>query len=264
MANQSFDRLFDQHVPSAIRESEKSDFNDGIFLNLGHRVIDEFWMENKSNFVRHSTHKLDLERIFDSKNLNVLATETLPMLLKAFMAAEVELRIEPRMTIEQRKKLGTIFRQIGEGFISRNWHGHARFCFSRGAQLFGDLRLYRFEDDCWYHEAKAAMSQVDGWGRAKAWPLYLFAGFGYRPYRLLYFCLLTVAMFVFVYATLEPAWSFFQCVSVSSMNYLTALGYGDIKETTSLTQLVVILQGFLSLILNSTLFALLVRRWFRS
>lgn len=264
MAIPTLDRLFEQHVPSAIRESEKSDFVDGVFLNFGHRVIDEFWMENKSNFVRHSTHKLNLENSFDNKCLNSLSTERLPTLLKAFMAAEVELRIEPRMTIEQRKKLGTIFRQIGEGFIPHNWHGHARFCFSRGAQLFGDLRLHRLEDDCWYHEAKAAMSQSDGWGYVKAWPLFLFAGFGYRPYRLLYFCLLTVMMFAFVYVALEPAWPFFQCVSISSMNYLTAVGYGDIKEAKHLTQSVVMLQGFLSLVLNSTLFALLVRRWFRS
>lgn len=264
MANLSLDRLFEQHVPSAIRESEKGDFVDGIFLNLGHRVIDEFWMENKSSFVRHSSHKLDLETVFDIRSQNWLPAEILPTLLKAFMAAEVELRIEPRMTIEQRKKLGTIFCQIGERFRSRNWQGHARFCFSRGAQLFGDLRLYRLEDDCWYNEAKAAMSQLDGISRLKAWSLYLFAGFGYRPYRLLYFCLLTVVIFALAYAALEPTWPLFQCVAVSSMNYLTALGYGDIKEATRVTQSVVVLQGFLSLVLNSTLFALLVRRWFRS
>lgn len=264
MANLSLNKLFEQHVPSAIRESQNSDFADGVFLNIGHRVIDEFWMDNKSNFVRHSTHKLDLDEIFDNKTLNSLSTEKLPMLLKAFMASEIELRVEPRMTIEQRKKLGTIFRQIGEGFISHHWYSHARFCFSRGAHLFGDLRLSRFEDDCWYSEAKAAMSQSDGWGRVKAWPLFVFAGFGYRPYRLLYFCLLTVVIFALTYSTLEPAWPLLQCISVSSMNYLTALGYGDIREGTYLTQGVVILQGFISLVLNTTLFALLVRRWFRS
>lgn len=263
MGNPSLDRLFEQHVPNAVRESEKSDFVDGIYLNIGHRVIDEFWMENKSNFVRHSAHRLDLEKYFDTKCLSLLAEETLPIVLKAFMAAEIELRIEPRMTIEQRKKLGTIYRQIGEGFTSHKWHSHARFCFSRGAQLFGDLRLYKLEDECWYYEAKAAMSQSGGWGRVKSWPLYLFAGFGYRPYRLLYLCLITVVIFALAYDALEPSWSLFQCVFVSSMNYLTALGYGDIKEARQATQSVVILQGFLSLVLNSTLFALLVRRWFR-
>jgi hypothetical protein len=264
MTNPSLDRLFDQHIPSEIRETKESDFVDGIFLNLGHRVIDEFWMENKSNFVRHSTHKLELERVLDANSMNLLSAQNLGILLKVFMAAEIELRIEPRMTLEQRMKLGTVFHQLGYGFMSHKWHSHARFCFSRGAHLFGDLRLYRLEDDCWYQEAKAAMYQSDRCGRVKAWPLYLFTGFGYRPYRLLYLCLLTVVIFALTYAVLEPTWPFFQCVAISSMNYLTALGYGDIKEATHLTQSVVMLQGFLSLVINSTLFALLVRKWFRS
>jgi hypothetical protein len=263
MANPSLDRLFEKHIPSALREADHSDFVDEVFLNLAHRIIDEFWTENKSNFFRHSTHKLELERTFETNSKTGRSDKDLSRLLKALLAAEVEIRIEPQMTIEQRKKLGAMFQQIAIGFLLCKWHGHAKFCFSRGAQLFGDLRLYKLEDECWYHEKHAAMTQATGWARWKALPLYLFAGFGYRPYRLLYFSVSTVAFFSLIYALLQPSWSLFQCITISSMNYLMALGYGDIRDTAPLTQTIVILQGFLSLVLNSTLFALLVRKWFR-
>lgn len=256
--------MFNRHVPSAIRESEQSDFDDSVLLNMGHRVIDEFWLEHKSDFVRYSAHKLNLESEIDILSLENLPASHLRTLLKSFMAAEIELRIEPRMTIEQRSKLGALFRNIGDGFLVLRWLAHARFCFSRGAQLFGDLRLHRHEDECWYREGKAALAQTTGWPRAKAISLYIFAGFGYQPYRLLYCCGLTVVLFTLIYTQLEPRWTLFQCFSVSSMNYLSALGYGDVRDSLPSTQLAVILQGFFSLVLNSTLFALLVRRWFRS
>lgn len=101
-------------------------------------------------------------------------------------------------------------------------------------------------------------------GRAKCWLLYAFAGFGYRPYRLLFSCLIFVAVFSAVYAALEPRWTPLQCVAISGMSHIAAVGYGDVREAAQSTQFVVIAQGFVSIVLNSTLFALLVRRWFRS
>ena len=37
-----------------------------------------------------------------------------------------------------------------------------------------------------------------------------------------------------------------------------------VSQTSSLTQSMIVVQGFVSLVLNSTRFALLVRRWFRA
>ncbi len=262
--NPSLDALFARHVPSVLRDAQSATFEDDVFLNLAHRVIDEFWMDRRAEFVRHSTHKLDLDRVIDVQRVAVDEGWDTDFLLRAFLAAEIELRIEPRMTIEQRRKLGVLFRDIGNGFLADRWFAHARFCFSRAAQLFGDLRSRKLEDECWYRESLATMLQSRGWIRAKLVPLYLVAGFGYRPYRMLYVGAFTVVVAALVLQLLQPTWSPFQCFAISSMNYLAALGYGDVKDASQATQVVVIAQGFLSLVLNATLFALLVRRWFRT
>lgn len=143
MANPSLDTLFKKHVPSVIRESSKADFDDEVFLNLGHRVIDEYWMESRTSFCRHSTHRLDLERTADAHQVSEPTQCSTTQLLNLFMASEIEGRIEPGMTIEQRRKLAKIYRDLGLGFRKHEWMGHARYCFSQAAQYFGDLRLFR-------------------------------------------------------------------------------------------------------------------------
>ena len=254
----SLDLLFNRHVPNAVEKLTLDLSTEMGYLNIAHRLIDEFWMDNQSHFVRHSTQGLTLLKDFDDGDRSP------EVILKGFMAAELERRIEPAMTIEQRERLGNVYQCLGDSFLSIRWRAHARFSFSRAAHLFGDLRLHQREDDCWYREAKVAMIQSKGSALIRAYPLYLFAGFGYRPYRLLYFCFITVVAFSAIYMYISPSWTPFECISVSSMNYLSALGYSDVSDSTTLVQSLVIIQGFCSLVLNSTLFALLVRKWFRS
>lgn len=262
MRQSLLETLYRQHIPGAIRESKNSDFSEAGFLNLAYRLIDEFWQEYETQFVRHSTHTLYLEE--DSDTVAATDTGSVDALLKTFIAAEIELRIEPGMTIEQKKKISILLLSLGKGFLSCKWTEHAKACFSNAAQLFNELRLYGLADDCRYYESKAIMHQKTGFEQARLWLSYCFAGFGFRPYRLLYCCVLSVALFVLVYMFTEPSWSFFESLTVSSMNYLTTLGFGDLKEVSPLTRAVAIAQGFISLVLNATLFALLVRKWFRS
>src|SRR5690606_19066046 len=182
----------------------------------------------------------------------------------AFLAAEVELRIQPGMTMDQQEKLARVFRGIGKDFATKVWPAHARACLTRAAHLFAQVRMFREEDATWYQEGRAALVEARGMRRFGLWASYVFAGFGYRPYRLLYWCLGSIFAFVPLYAWLEPGWSWRTSMVVSGMNYLAMLGLGDIGASAFRTQLLAIVQGSVSLVLNATLFALLVRRWFRS
>lgn len=112
--------LYRQHIPGAIRESKNPDFSEAGFLNLAYRLIDEFWREHGAQFIRHSTHTLYLEEGSDTA-VDTIDTGSVEALLKTFIAAEIELRIEPGMTIEQKKKISILLLSLGKGFLSCKW-----------------------------------------------------------------------------------------------------------------------------------------------
>ena len=119
-------------------------------------------------------------------------------------------------------------------------------------------------DECLYYESAAELRRKLGLDRLWGTILYLAAGFGYRPYRLLGGGVFTVVVFAFVFGRVEPTWPPFESLLFSGMNYLAMIGYEDIEETSALTRMLILMQAFISLVLNSTLVALLARKWFRS
>jgi len=260
----SLEKLFAAHIPTVLRERFGKGFDDGSILSLAHRAIDEYWHRCGSTYVRSGSHRLELQRDLDGYLESGATEESFGNVHKAFLTAEVELRIQPGMTLDQQEKLARVFRRIGTEFASRECYAHARACFTRAAHLFAQVRMFREEDATWYEEGRAELSEASGVRRIGLCSSFLFAGFGYRPYRLLYWCLGSILAFVPLYAWFEPNWSWRTSLVVSGMNYLAMLGLGDIGTAAYRTQLLAIAQGSVSLVLNATLFALLVRRWFRS
>lgn len=254
--------MFSRHVPGALREEGDARFDDQVQLNISHILIDEFWSEFSTNFVRDGAHRLFFEDFIESGRGH--ASNSSEALLKRFLACEMELRVESRMTIQQSRKLAGAYFEIGSGFYGRQWWAHARFCFSRSAGLMAELRDFRRADDCWYWEMLSETKLCGTYLRIVRFPSWLLAGFGYRPYRLLYSAFASIFFFAAVFWVLRPGTLFFENLMFSGMNYLAAVGFGDVASWALLARAVVLLQGIVSLVLNATLFALLVRRWFRA
>ena len=260
--------LYGRYIPNAIDMCERDGkaFDDSTMLDSFRPTFGKFWKERQSEFVRHQAFELVLEKSIDyGKSVDLCGRQTIEELLKVFVAAEIEVRIPSEMTREQKLRMARLLRSIGRKFLSvKQWPSHAAHCLSRAAELFDQLKSPREMDECLYYESAAELRRKFGLDRLWGTILYLAAGFGYRPYRLLGGGVFTVVVFAIVFCHAEPTWPPFESLLFSGMNYLAMIGYEDIEETSALTKMLMLTQAFISLVLNSTLVALLARKWFRS
>ena len=262
-----YDILYGRYIPNALEMCKRDGkaFDDLMMLDSFRVTFDKFWRDYQSKFIRHRAFGLLLENSVDfNQSVDLGERQKTEDLLKMFSAAEIELRITSEMTQEQKLRLATILHSAGCKFLSKKqWPSHAGHCLSRAADLFDQLKNHREMDDCLYYESTANLRRKGGldwfWGII----LYLAAGFGYRPYRLLGAGVSTVMVFAFLFWHIEPTWIFWDCLLFSGMNYLAMIGYGDIEKASALTKILIWIQGFISLVLNSTFVALLARKWFR-
>lgn len=256
--------LFAKHIPSVLREWKHSDFSDSQYLNVGLRLIDEFWDQSQCNFVRHSAYRLNLEDVITFDASGHIAFADPEHLLQALLSSEIELRIRPEMTLEQSSKLAGIYECLAVKFAQLTWFEHSRFCFKRAAQLFGSLMQYAREDECWYGWSCSSLKMAKGLSRLKLLASYLISGFGYRPFRLFGLSACLMIGFAIVEKFLAVDITSEQALLLSAMSGLTAVGFGDVKDFRPTLSLIMVVHGFISLIVNSAFFALLVRKWFRA
>lgn len=256
-------RLFDRVVPSIVREHAMPDFDEANSLDLALRRTEEFCADPDVSTLRRSTFRLALD---DAVALYRADQAPGPDgTLRAFFAAVVELRLHPEMTSEQRRRLAELFVEAGRSFDAMRWPSYASRSFREAGDLYALLRLFGPADECRYQDERTRMRAAPLRARWRTLPLYWSAGFGYRPYRLLYVAGASVLLWALAYRGLDPAGRAVERPLVfSAMNYLAAVGYGDVRAASLNVQELVVAQGVFSLVLNSTLFALLVRRWFRT
>jgi hypothetical protein len=154
---------------------------------------------------------------------------------------------------------------VSHGRALGRWPTFASQRFQRAGDLYVGLRLYATADECRYQDERVRVRSRPVREQWRSLPLYWAAGFGYRPYRLLYVAAVSVVLCAVAYGAFDPAArSVRQPLVFSAMNYLAAVGYGDVGAAPLAVQVLTVVQGVFSLVLNSTLFALLVRRWFRT
>ena len=263
-----YEELYGKYIPNAIDMCQRDGgaFDDSTMLDAFRPTFARYWQERRTEFVRHQAFELLLERTVEfAKVIDLKETQAIEDLLRAFLAAEIELRIPSEMTREQRLRLTTLLYSVGRKFFAtKQWHAHAAHCLSLAAQLFGDLKMHHEVDVCLYYEHASELRRKRGIERLWGTLLYFIAGFGYRPYRMLGAGVVLVLSFAAIFRGTEPDWSGLDCLLFSGMNYFTMIGRGDVEAASALTRVLVLAEVFVALVMNSTFVALLARKWFRS
>jgi hypothetical protein len=94
------------------------------------------------------------------------------------------------------------------------------------------------------------------------WSNLLF-GFGFRPYRVLWAVLVIIVLFGAAYWRLAATHDANAALFMSGYAYFGMLGKGDLVGESAAFRVLTVFESFLSVVVNSTLVALLAKRWFR-
>lgn len=242
------------------------DFDEDFFLDKSIVSIEGIWAEAGSGVSRNSISGLemgDLGQPSDFEEDHKLGGEAfLESILRIFFACEVERRILPELKKAQERKLADRFYRLGESFRTLGLYRFSSHCYQAAADSFSEIGEYLKSDSSLYELGRNKLFTDRGLAYLKDAFFFFSAGFGYRPYRLLmssFMAVMGFALYYYYYLRL----SFFGAVLFSAMNYLAAVGYIDIGAYPDNIKSVIIAQAFMSMVLNATLFALLVRKWFR-
>ncbi|MFE3191429.1 hypothetical protein ACFXHA_20630 [Nocardia sp. NPDC059240] len=185
------------------------------------------------------------------------------VLLAALIAAEVEFRGPLRLSRTQNRLLAEVYERLGPPLVQAGLPAHAVLAYRRAGSLYRIDEDPDAEDRCGLAQARARrLAQPVSWKRIGGWIPDLICGYGYRPFRMLWF--VAVQLLVFVVAVLlrsdqPPAVTVFQVL----MNYLNPLGVGDTENLLVGGRAIFVIESYLGAVTMSVFFALLVRRWFR-
>ncbi|MFB8276224.1 hypothetical protein [Nocardia colli] len=182
--------------------------------------------------------------------------------LLALFAAEVEYRGPLKLSRTQSRRLAEVYEQIG-GTLAQDLPGHAALAFRRAWSLYRQDGDTDAEDRCGLSLVRARRwGQPIRWRRCVGYFSDLVCGYGYRPYRMLLWIFLQVALSIAVVRSLSTA-STLSIVYDCAMNYLNPLGPADTAGLEGTDQLVFVVEAYAGVLSTSVFFALLVRRWFR-
>lgn len=181
-------------------------------------------------------------------------------LLAALMAAEVEFRGPLRLTQAQNGRLAAILERIGTACGKEGLPLHAALAFERAAGIYLLLSDNAGRDRCLYARARFRQKATRA-GLAKAllsvsWTL---SGYGYKPYRLLFWVAIELVVFSIGVALTVPG-SLWHGIYLSFTNYLDPQGSEQLAGS---AQVLLVTESYVSAVSLSVFFALLVHRWFR-
>ncbi|UGT40577.1 hypothetical protein LTV02_31975 [Nocardia yamanashiensis] len=192
-----------------------------------------------------------------------LRSETLEPLLAALLAAEVEFRGPLRLSRTQTSQLAEIYERLGGRLASVGLPGHAALAFQRAKYLYRVDEDRRAEDRCGLALARArrraTASMVRRFGHLAT---DLLCGYGYRPFRLLWWIALQVlacAVAVLLVSDLAMGTVLQQVL----INYLNPLGPRETADLSGPVRWLYLIESYVGALTSAVFFALLVRRWFR-
>ncbi|WP_162958298.1 hypothetical protein [Nocardia yunnanensis] len=188
---------------------------------------------------------------------------TVNKLLAALIAAEVEFRGPLRLSRTQNRLLAEAYERLGPPLVQAGLPAHAALAYRRAASLYRLDEDTDAEDRCGLALAQAKRrAQPARWKRVGGLVPDLVCGYGYRPFRMLWFVALQLVVFlgaVLLRADQPIAVTVFQVL----MNYLNPLGVGDTLNLRVGGRAIFVVESYLGAVTMSVFFALLVRRWFR-
>ena len=181
-------------------------------------------------------------------------------LIRSFLATETERRGQFRLSRTQNGRLADHYNAVGEEFLDLGMPGHAAMAFQSAADLYLPLQ----------QKSKRERSLLN-WRRAQhqARPKNLLrlgeavydavCGYGYRPFRMLGWMAVTLAVFsvaVWLCGSAGYARSLHGCL----INFLNPLSFGDLDGAFSGTsQVLLIVESYFGSISMAIFFAFLVR-----
>ncbi len=187
----------------------------------------------------------------------------LKVLLAALIAAEVEFRGPLRLSRTQNHELAATYERLGRPLIDAGLPGHAALAFQRAQGLFRADEDTDAEDRCGLARARARrLAQPALWRRWGGLFPDLVCGYGYRPFRMLFWIALQLAVFTAAVSLVSDK-SFYTDFYQVLVNYLNPLGPGDTEHLRTGGRTLMVTESYLGSVTMSVFFALLVRRWFR-
>ncbi|MFC3438652.1 hypothetical protein [Nocardia seriolae] len=191
--------------------------------------------------------------------------DTMPVnkLLAALIAAEVEFRGPLRLSRTQNRLLAEAYERLGPPLVQAGLPAHAALAYRRAGSLYRIDEDTDAEDRCGLAQARARrLAQPVSWKRIGGLFPDLICGYGYRPFRMLWFVVVQLLVFlvaVLLRADQSTADTVFQVL----MNYLNPLGIGDTQHVKVGGRAIFVIESYLGAVTMSVFFALLVRRWCR-
>jgi hypothetical protein len=226
-------------------------------------ILDRYWPAGPSD-----RESLAFAPLYEPQ-VTVTADDGHRPLITALMAADVESRGPLRLTQAQNSRLAEVFERIGRECQAEKLLLHAALAFDRAASLYLLLGNSGVRDRCLFARTQCLRTAMKpGWAKALATISWVLCGYGYRPYRLLLWVTVQLAVFstsIYFALALEGrnqsiGLTIYECLT----NYLNPLAVNDTRELTTTARVLLVTESYLGSVSLSVFFALLVRRWFRT
>ncbi|WP_433732343.1 hypothetical protein ACQP0C_08895 [Nocardia sp. CA-129566] len=183
--------------------------------------------------------------------------------LTALLAAEFEFRGPRRLSRIQNMRLAETYEDLGRSLIASDLPEHAALAFKRAVGLHRLEEDFDAQDRCGLALAQARCRSISPtWRRIPYWTLEVLCGYGFRPFRLL-FWIAAILLIGTVVLRLTDSLPIATTLHMCLINYLNPLGRGDLDDVKGAGRTLLIVEAYCGLVFNSLFFALLVRRWFR-
>lgn len=189
-----------------------------------------------------------------------LACETV---LTALFAAEVEFRGPLRLSRTQSTLLAEVYEELGEQLSAHRLPAHAALAYRQAYRLHTITENPRGQDRCGLNMARAkTRARSPRWRRLPGQASDLLCGYGYRPFLLMAWIAVEIALFVVVFY-LASGVGFGTATRVGLLNFLNPVGTEDLPTLGSFARATLIVESYAGIVSTSVFFALLVRQLFR-
>ena len=182
--------------------------------------------------------------------------------IRSFLATETERRGQFRLSRTQNAVLADHFNALGEEFLALGMPGHAAMVFQSAADLYLPLQQKSKRERSllnWrraQHQArtKGAIRYVEAVYDAVC-------GYGYRPFRMLGWMVVTLAGFSLAVWLCGPA-GYVRSLHGCLINFLNPLSFGDLDGSfDGAAQVLLTVESYIGSISMAIFFAFLVRDW---
>lgn len=177
------------------------------------------------------------------------------------MTGELESRNKDSLSSAQLEIIAHRIKKAGDKFKHLKLYHHAEYSYKLAKQFYFLIDDFFNVDNCDFNQRFCSMKRSrQSISKLFKFFTFLFAGFGYKPYRLLLLALIIILMYGFLFSLFPGINTPFL---ISSANYLSLGSLCDSSNYIAQIKLISISEAAIALVINSTFLALLVRIWFR-